>query len=262
MKGILAIYRREMTSYFVSPIAYIVVGLFLLISGFVFYFFLTLLIEESLAAMAQSQRFGQPPTMDIPMQLYRIFFGWLSVVVLFMVPMLTMGIYAEERKQGTMELLMTSPVSEFQIATAKFMAALTLFLAMLVPTLIYQIVLGSYSEPAPPWKVMWSSYLGLVLLGSVLIGIGSFISSLTQSQIIAGIATFAVFLLLFLLELAVRGASGLMGDILQYFSILRHFDDFSRGVIDTSSVIYYVSMTCLAVFLTLRSLDSMRWRSA
>jgi ABC-2 type transport system permease protein len=262
MNGLWAIYRREMQSYFVSPIAYIVVGFFLLITGFFFYNILSFFIEQSFRAAMQAQRFGAPPEMDVPSMVIRNFLNIISTVILFLIPMLTMGVFAEERKRGTMELLMTSPLTEFQLVMGKFLAAFSLFLIMIAPTLLYQVVMGFYSEPGLPWRVLLTGYLGVVLLGAVLVAIGSFISSLTESQIVAGVATFAVFLLLWVLDFGVRGAGSTLGEVLQYLSILRHFDDFSRGVIDTSSVIFYLSMAALGVFLTLRTLDSMRWRRA
>ena len=264
MKGIIAIYRREMGSYFVSPIAYIVVGLFLLICGWFFNRILAFFIEQSMTAQMRSMQMGggAPPPMDVPGLVLQNFFGIVSTIILFLLPMLTMGIYAEERKRGTMELLMTSPLTDFQIVFGKFLAALTLFVAMLAPTLIYHLIMSSYSEPGIPWSVLWSGYLGLFLLGSVLVAMGAFISSLTESQIIAGVATFAVFLLLWVLDFGARDASSTWSDIVQYLSILRHYDDFSRGVIDTTNVIFYVSLAAVSVFLTQRSLDSMRWRRA
>jgi len=263
MKGIIAVYRREMGSYFVSPIAYIVVGLFLLVCGWLFYQLLSAVIQESMTnQMRAMQMGGGAPPMDVPDIVIRTFMGNLGVIILFLLPMLTMGIYAEERKRGTMELLMTSPITEFQIVFGKFLAAFTLFLVMVAPTLLYQIIMASYAEPGIPWAVLWSGYLGLVLLGSVLVALGAFISSLTESQIIAGVATFAVFLLLWVLDFGARGASSTWSDIVQYLSILRHYDDFSRGVIDTANIIFYLSLTAVGVFLTQRSLDSMRWRRA
>src|SRR5262249_40909922 len=196
MKGIIAVYRREMGRYFVSPIAYIVVGVFFLFFGWVFYCILTFFIQQSVTAQMRAMQFGGPQPMDVPGLVIQNFFGIVSTIILFLLPMLTMGIYAEERKRGTMELLMTSPLTEFQIVLGKFLAGLTLFLVMLGPTMIYQIIMASYAEPSIPWSVLWSGYLGLVLLGAVLIALGAFISSLTESQIIAGVATFAVFLLL------------------------------------------------------------------
>src|SRR5437868_8177178 len=164
MKGILAIYRREMGSYFVSPIAYIVVGFFLLVAGYFFYVYLANIMQRAMMMQMQQQMSQE---MDVPGLVIRYFFGAISFIILFMIPMLTMGIYAEERKRGTMELLMTSPLSEVQIVLGKFLAALSLFLVMLAPTLIYQMIMASYAEPAIPWRVVWSGYLGLVLLGSV-----------------------------------------------------------------------------------------------
>ena len=262
MKNILAIYRREMGSYFVSPIAYIVVGVFLVVCGYVYYRILADVIEASMMAQMQAARMGGPTQTDVPGQVLRYFFGWASNIIVFMIPMLTMGIYAEERKRGTMELLMTSPITEWQIVVGKFFAALSLFACMLAPTLLYHIVAALYSEPGLPWRLVWSGYLGLLLLGAVLVAIGSFISSLTESQIIAIVVTFAVFILLLVLNFGSRSAGATMGDILQYLSVMRHFDDFSRGVIDTSSVIFYLSFVGVALFLTLRTLDSMRWRRA
>lgn len=262
MKGILAIYRREMSSYFVSPIAYVVIGFFLFIAGFFFYDALSVLINQQLMMSMQAQRYGGPSEMDVPGLVLRHFLRIVSTIILFMIPMLTMGIYAEERKRGTMEMLMTSPLTEWQIVFGKFLAAFTLYAIMLAPTLLFQLIMGRYSDPSMPWKVMWSGYLGILLLGAVLIALGSFISALTENQIIAAVVTFVIFLLLWVLEAAARNASATLGAILQYFSILNHFDDFARGVIDTSSIIFYVTLTGLALFLTLRTLDSMRWRRA
>jgi ABC-2 type transport system permease protein len=263
MRGLFAIYRRELGSYFVSPIAYVVIGLFLLISGFFFYNILGSMIQHSLMAdMRSAQMGGGAQKMDVAGLVVRNFFGVVSTIILFLVPMLTMGVYSEERKRGTMELLMTSPVTEFQIVAAKFLAAFTLFLLMIVPTIIYHLILGMYSEPAPPWRSIASGYLGLVLLGAVLVAIGTFISSLTESQIIAGVSTFAAFLMLWVLDFGVRDATTTTGEILKHLSILRHFEDFTRGVIDTTSVVFYLSMVTLGIFLTLRTLDSMRWRRA
>jgi ABC-2 type transport system permease protein len=262
MKGILAIYRREMGGYFVSAIAYSAIGLFLLISGIFFYFILNGVIEQSFMADSQGARMGGPSDIDVPTIVMRSFFGSVSTIILFFIPMLTMGIYAEERKRGTMELLITSPISEFQIVVAKFLSALSLFVLMLAPTLVFYLFMGAYSEPAQPWRVMWSGYLGLFLLGAALIAIGACISSFTESQIVAAIATFVVFLILLVLNVLIKDTGTTVGDVAQYMSILKHFEDFARGVIDTSSIIFYVSLVAFALFLTLRSLDSMRWRNA
>lgn len=263
MKGILAIYRRELNGYFVSPIAYVVIGLFLIISGIFFYYTLAGAIEWYQNAQMQAMRSGMPPQIDLAGEILRSFVNTTATIILFLAPILTMGVYAEERRRGTMELLMTSPLSEWQIVIGKFLAALTLFLVMLAPTLIYQVVLRVYSDPPMPWRIILTSYLGLFLLGAVLIGIGSFISSLTENQIIAAVVTFVVSLVLWLLNAFTRGpAGGWFTEVSQYLSILQHHDDFAKGVIDTTNLVYYVSLTALALFLTHRNLDSMRWRRA
>src|SRR5215510_9771660 len=180
MKGILAIYRRELGSYFVSPIAYVVIGFFLALTGYFFSDLVGRVIEYSFQMQMRGGQFGAPPPIDAPMLIIRNFAGFVTTILLFLVPMLTMGVYAEERKRGTMEMLMTSPITEFQIVIGKFLASEALLALMLAPTLIYQIWMAQFSEPAIPWKVLWSGYLGIFLLGSVLIALGSFISALTE----------------------------------------------------------------------------------
>jgi ABC-2 type transport system permease protein len=263
MRNILAVYRKELSLYFVSLIAYVVIGIFLAIGGFFFDRILGFIIQQSFMAMMQSSQFGgPPPEFDVPGLVMRNFFGVVSTLLLFIIPMLTTGSYAEERKRGTMELLMTSPLSDLQIVLGKFWAALTLFITMLLPTLLYPAVLFVYSEPRPSLAVIASGYLGILLLGAVLIAIGQFISSLTESQIIAGTVTFGVFIILWVLDAGLRDASTTTGEILKYLSILNHFEDFAKGVIDTKSLILYVSFIVVGIFLTMRSVDSLRWRKA
>jgi ABC-2 type transport system permease protein len=256
-----AIYRKELGHYFVSPIAYIFIGLFLILSAYFFDFFLTAYMQEAMAMTVQGMRFGMPPEIDVPGLVMRQFFGLLSTLVLFFTPILTMGVFAEERKRGTMELLMTSPVSELQIVLGKFFASLTLFAFMLLPTASYLVFMGWHSEPALPWRMMWAGYAGVLLLGAALLALGSFISSLTENQLIAAVMTFAAFLIVWVLDLG-RNSDSAVGAVLSYLSVVRHYDDFSRGVIDTTALIYYASFTILFVFLTVRSVDSMRWRRA
>jgi ABC-2 type transport system permease protein len=262
MKGILAIYRRELNGFFVSPIAYIVVGVFLVLVGFFFYNTLGRAAEYALQVQIQAMQTGRAPEVDIPGLVIRSFMGIANTVLLFMVPLLTMGVYAEERKRGTMELLMTSPVTEWQIVAGKYLASLTVAALMIVLTLPFHLLLAKYSEPGFPWRVLWSGYLGLLLFSAALAGIGTFISSLTENQIIAGVSSFAVSLLLLVIDFAAGNATTLTGEILQYLSILRHYEDFARGVIDTTSIVLYLSLTALGLFLTLQSLTSMRWRRA
>jgi ABC-2 type transport system permease protein len=263
MRGILAIYRRELSGYFVSPIAYIVIGFFLVATGLVFYIFLKWYMGQAMRMMMQASQMGMPLEIDVPSLVIRNFVTLIGTFVMpILMPMLTMGVYAEERKRGTMEMLMTSPLTELQIVIGKFFASLTFFVAMLAPTLIYYLMVGPYSDPGLPWRIVGAGYLGLFLLGAVLISLGSFISSLTENQIVAGVVTFVLFLLLLFLDIAMRDSASVAADIFKYLSILQHHETFAQGVIDTSSIIFYVSAAAVGVFLTLRNLDSMRWRRA
>jgi ABC-2 type transport system permease protein len=261
MHNFYAIYRKEMGHYFVSPVAYVFIGVFLCLSAFFFDIFLRSGMEQALQMEMQSMQFGMPPQIDIPSEVMRAFFGLLSTLILFFTPMLTMGVFAEERKRGTMELLMTSPVTELQIVLGKFFASLTLFALMLLPTASYMVFMFLHSDPAPPWRMLLAGYAGILLLGGALLALGEFISSLTENQLIAAVLTFAAFLIVWVLDLG-RNADGGMGALLQYLSVIRHYDDFTRGIVDTSALIYYLSFIVFFIFLTVRSIDSMRWRRA
>jgi ABC-2 type transport system permease protein len=262
MRNLWAIYRREMGHYFVSPIAYVVGAVFLVVSGYFFNGILAFYIQRSMEALMESARFGGPSQMDVPGLVIRSFFEILGSLVLFIMPILSMGVYAEEKKRGTIELLMTSPLSDAQIVLGKFFASLSLFVILLLPTAAYQIFLFHYSDPQPPWRIILVGYLGIVLLGSVLMGLGSLISSLTENQIVAAVVIFGVSLILWVLDLSVRDSTSAVGAVLRHVSVVRHYDDFTMGVIDLASVIFFVTFTIFTVFLTLRSLDSMRWRRA
>lgn len=263
MKSIMAIFRKDMQLYFVSPIAYAVVGVFLVLTGYLFQAILQIEIEQSYAMTMQAMRYGGPMQIDVPMRVMQQFFGLVGTILLFLLPMMTMGVYAEERKRGTMELLMTSPITDVDIVLGKFLASLALMGVMLLPSAIQLVILYRVSDPVPPWRLLICGYIGILLLGGTLASLGTFISSLTENQIIAAVATFGVTLILWLLDAAVRGGtSSVWGQVLEYLSVLRHYEDFLRGVVDTSNLIFYASWIALGLFLTLRSLDSMRWSRA
>jgi ABC-2 type transport system permease protein len=263
MKGIYAVFRKEISLYFVSPIAYVAVGAFLFLAGMFFQGILAEANDYAMRAAMQAMQFGTPFEIDIPGEVMRGFFGVTGTLLLFIVPMLTMSAYAEERRRGTMELLMTSPITDLEIVLGKYLAAVTLFLIMLLPTVIQMVILFRASDPMPPWRLLLSGYIGVILLGGSLLALGQFLSSLTESQIVAGIWTFLVFLMLWVMDFVIRGGPGsVTGAVAQYLSILRHMNDFTRGVVDSSNLIYYASLILVGLFLTLRSLDSMRWRRA
>lgn len=247
MRGLYAIYRKELGHYFVSPVAYVLVGLFLVITGHFFMVYINYATED------------QP---DAPTWVLRAVLQLFALVFLFLLPMVTMSSYADEKKRGTLELLMTSPITETQIVLGKFMASMTLFAAMLLPTAIGIGFIWMHTAPAPPFKLVLGGYLGALLFGGALLSLGTFLSSLTENQIIAAVITFAAFLLLWAIDFGVQAASGTTGQVLQYLSVINHYDDFTRGIIDTAGVTYYLSFMVLFIFLTVRSVDSMRWRRA
>jgi ABC-2 type transport system permease protein len=256
MKNILAIWQREMKSYFVSPIAYVVLTVFLFIAGYFFYIILTSLVQQTMMQAAYGQ--GSPPA-DIPGMVSRSFFGTVSVVLLFMIPMLTMGLFAEEKKRGTIELLLTTPVGNVQALMGKYLASLTFLTIMFGASLVTVSPLFIYGSP--DWKPILSGYLGLVLYGAALLAIGLFISTLTESQIVAGVITLGVILILWLVDALASGLQGVMKDLVSYMSVISHLDDFIKGVIDTTNVIFYLTFAFFGLFLTFRSLESLRWKS-
>src|ERR1700704_3894888 len=252
MSNILAIAHKEVRSAFSTPIAYVVILVFSLLWGWFFWVMLIYFNQQSLGFEGQGGA-------NINQQLIRPLFLNASVILLFVLPLITMRTYSEEKRSGTIELLLTSPLTDFQIIMGKFLSALGLWASMLLVSLIHIGLLFVYGNPE--WKPIFSAYLGLLLLGGAFISVGLFISSLTKNQIVAGMVTFAVFLFLWVTTW-IGGFSGPTIDSLtQYLSIIDHYDDFGKGVIDTTHLIYYVSFITFGLFLTAKSVDSERWRA-
>jgi ABC-2 type transport system permease protein len=254
MNNILAIAHKELKAYFASPIAYVVIGLFALLFGWFYYALLVFFDRQSMQMMG----FGGPQTVNINEQLIRPLFLNASVIVLFVLPMITMRTYAEEKRSGTIELLLTSPLTDFQIIMGKFLGAMALYASMLAVTLIHVGVLFVYGNPE--WLPVVTGYLGLLLMGGCFIAVGLLISSLTKNQIVAGMLTFGVFLMLWVINWIASFTGPTTQAVLNYLSITNHLDDFTRGIIDTQHLIYYLSFIAFGLFLTARSVDTERWR--
>jgi ABC-2 type transport system permease protein len=252
MRNVLAVADKELRSYFASPMAYIIIGFFLLPFGVFFYLYLTAFVRQSL----ESAQFGGP--MNVNQQVIRYTLQNASVIILFIMPMITMRTYSEEKRSGTIELLLTSPVTDAQIILGKFFGALGLYATMLLVTLLYMAILFVYGHPE--WRPLVAAYLGLLLMGGAFVSIGLLISSTTNNQIVAGIVTFVVFLMLWIIGWFADSAGPTLGPITSYLSITEHFDDFSKGIIDTKHVIYYLSLITFGLFLTAKSVDTERWR--
>jgi ABC-2 type transport system permease protein len=235
LRNVFAIFRRELRSYFNSPVAYVVIVVFLAIIG---WFFTSNLFLMNIASL-------------------RVVFELVPLVFLFFVPAITMRLLAEERKSGTLELLTTKPVLDLEIVLGKFLAAWALLAAALLPTLLYLVTmlfLGSI-DPGP----VLTGYIGLLLMGAVYIGIGIFASSVTENQIVAFILSFLIILSLFLLDKVLMYSPEGLASTLEFLGIDYHFGNIARGVIDTRNVVYFLSLIGFSLYLATVSLERRKW---
>ena len=253
MSNILTIAQKELRSYFASPIAYIIIGFFALVFGWFYFVSLTFFMQASLQMGMPGQGQINVNTMAIRPLLQNV-----SVVALFVLPLITMRTYAEEKRSGTIELLLTSPLTDAQIILGKFFGTVALYAMMLAVTWIHIGILFIYGNPE--WKPILAGYLGLLLMGASFLSIGLLISSLTKNQIVAGMVTFAMLLLLWTLSWMADSAGPTLQKVLMALSITDHFDDFSKGVIALNHIVYYLSFITFGLFLTAKSVDSERWR--
>jgi len=251
----LPVFKKEMRLYFGSPVAYVIGAFFLLVSAL---FFAPSLIAYSEASMraAMNPQFGQNlnPTENI----LRPLFYNMSIVLLFFIPMLTMRLFAEEKKSGTMELLLTYPVRDGEVLLGKFLAAGVLYGLILALTLLYPGVVAHFTRVE--WGAVATGYLGLLLVGGTFLAVGIFVSSLAENQIVAGFATFGILLGFWLLGWFGDLTQGALRAVIQQAAVIEHMDSFAKGVIETKDLVYYLSAIAFALFLTLRSLESKRWR--
>jgi ABC-2 type transport system permease protein len=259
LNNFLAIYRRELQSYFTSPVAYLVAVIFWFIGGL---FLVTILLSPNglIAQVSIAEQLGNaPPSIDVPYEFLKIYLNLLGSLAMFVLPMLSMGLYAEERKQGTLELLATSPVTNWVVALGKLSGVVTFFVAMLLPLMVAESVAFSSSEPVfSPW-VFGLAHGGLLLLGASVLSLGMFISSLSASTVLAAIMTFGLVLLLYIVD-AIADFPGPIGDALGHLSLLTHFTDFTQGIFDTSGLILFLSYIVLGLFLTAQSIDTLRFQ--
>jgi ABC-2 type transport system permease protein len=255
MSNILAITQKELKGYFASPIAYVVIGFYALIFGFFFY---SLVLYFDRQSMQMAGLGAGAPAVNINENLIRPTFLNAMVVFLFVLPMITMRTYSEEKRSGTIELLLTSPLTDFQIIMGKFLGAMSLYAVMLAVTLLHVGLL--YWAGRPEWIPILTTYVGLLLMGGCFIAVGLLISSLTKNQIVAVMVTFTVFLMLWVINWIASFAGPSAQAVLNYLSITDHLDDFTRGIVDTKHVVYYLSFIAFGLFLTARAVDTERWR--
>jgi len=255
MKTIWTICRRELYSYFVSPIAWVLLAIFAVLGGFFTYFISGYFVR---AAM-ESQMMGQGGPMNINEQVIAPILNNMAVVGLFLVPLVSMRLFAEEKRQGTIELLMTSPATDMEIILGKWLSAILMYCALLFVLALDFSFLFIYGKP--DWKPVLTGFAGILLQSGCLLSFGAFISTTTKNQIVAAAGGFALALLLFVLSWTTAFGNTEISQVLSYISIMSHYDSFARGVIDSKDIIFYFSMIFFGLFLTARSLESVRWRA-
>lgn len=259
LSNILAIFRRELESYFYSPLSFIFATLFWFLSGILF---ITLLIgpQGIVTVVALEEQRGVPlPPIDVASEFLKIFLGVVGALALFLLPLLSMGLYAEERKQGTLELLATSPITNWSVAVGKLLGVVTFFSVLLIPIVLWEIIAFSAADPAFPISIFLLSHLGLILLAAAILSLGMFVSSLTESSLIAAVMTFSLVLMLWLVDLIGDRLSGGLGDAIKHLSLLTHYNNFLEGVFDSSSLVLLLSYIFLGVILTSQSIEFLRF---
>ncbi|RKU24072.1 ABC transporter permease [Candidatus Poribacteria bacterium] len=241
MRNILAVCSKELYTYFVSPIAYFVCFVFTAISGFLFSVILITISSQGGTGAA----------------VMGTLFGNMAIILLFFTPVLTMKLFAEERKSGTIELLLTSPITDGQVVLGKFLASATLMLIILGLTLLFPFLTQRFGYL--DIGLLISGYLGVILITFSFLALGLLMSSMCKNQLVAALTSFGILLTLWVIgALAARG--GMIGNFLSYLSLSEHYNDFARGVIPLKDVVYYISFTCVCLFATFKSIESSKWR--
>ncbi len=254
MRNILAVAGKELRAYFHSPIAYLVLALYAVLCGFFFYNYTAAFVVQTFRMMAMGQ---MGPNVSINEYIIRpLYAGVLTVVLLLLVPLVTMRLFAEEKRSGTIELLLTSPLTDLQIILGKFLGALALYAIMVLLSFLYVGLLFLYGNPNA--RPLLAQGLGILLFGGALLALGMFISTFTRNQIIAGVVAFALFLLLYVFDWVNAYSSTTVGRVMSYMALTTHFDNFAKGMIDSSDVVYYLSVIGMGIFLTARSVEALK----
>lgn len=255
MRNIWAICKKEIKTYFHSPIAYVIITVFLLLTGF---FFNSLIGWFNSQAIQLARNPAYYQQLNINQMVFSPLFHNVSIILLLSIPLLTMRLFSEEKKIKTDELLYTSPLSINQIILGKYFASLFVLLVMLLLTWIY--VLFTFFYGNPEFMPLLTGYFGLFLTGAAFIALGIFYSSLTENQIVSALLTFGTLLMLLVLNWAAFSATGFWKDVLNYLSFSQHFDNMTRGILDTSDLAYYFSLIFFGLFMTHSVIQSRRWR--
>lgn len=257
MKYIWVLGKKEIHALFVSPIAYVVLTGFLLLGG---WFFFNLLFRFSylLTLYTSLQNVSGMQGLNLNEHVITPLLHNLTIILLLMIPLITMRTFAEEKKMGTDELLLTSPLTVTQIVLGKFLGCLFFIFIMILLTGIYPAILLFYGNPE--LGMLASGYLGLFLLSIVFISVGLFTSSLTENQIVAAVSCFVILLLLYVLSWPAETTGAAPGGVLKYLSVVEHFSEMAKGIVDTKSLVYFLTLILLSLFLTHRCVEASRWK--
>jgi ABC-2 type transport system permease protein len=256
MKKIWALYKKEMRSYFTSPVAYVIIFIFLIIAGF---FFFSMMFSFSKMASDYASIPEYLQYFNVEEWVIRPLFGNLAVIMLFMLPILTMRLIAEEKRSGTLKLLLSYPIRDVDVLLSKFFAAQTILAVMFLLTFPIPVFLFLYGDPG--WGVIVTNYLGVILMAGAFVALGLFASSVTERQVVAAVITFGALIIIWVINWAKDVAGFTVGTVLNDLSLLSHIENFTKGVIVTHDVVYYVLFTFFFLFLALVALQSRTWRS-
>ncbi|MEL6760238.1 MAG: ABC transporter permease subunit [Myxococcota bacterium] len=262
MQGALTIAGKELWLLITTPVSYLLAAAYLLLSGF---FFERLVVQFQGLVLQYRQRQQLAEQLNVTEFIMTPLFFWMVVFLMLMLPLLTMRLFAEERRSQTLELLLTSPVSLIDIVLGKYLGALTLMLALIASTLVFPLVLVSLgtspSGAVLDLRTVASGYLGVVLIGSAVLSLGMFISTLTDSQLVAALSSMTLSILWVTVGVVSPSVHGLWRAVLSHVSFSEHIDHFARGLIQLDSIVYYGTVTGLGWFLSYRVLDLRRWRA-
>ena len=260
LRNVAAIVEKEWRHYFGSPIAWVALTIWTLLFGLFHVVIFRSFLLYSMQS-AQHMEFGEAPKLSLNDLVIGTVLQNMAVVALFLTPMLTMRLFAEEKRQGTIELLATAPITSLQIILGKFLGALSLFALMIAAGLLNFVVLWQYATVPPEWKPVAAGALGLLLLSACFIAVGLFVSTLTRNQIVAGTLTFGLLLGFWILGWVGEPSSGPAMQVLTYLGLIPHLEPFMKGVLDSKDVVFYLSFVALGLFLAHQSVESQRWRA-
>lgn len=260
LRNVGALVEKEWRHYFGSPIAWVALTMWTLLFGLFYFLVFNRFLEISMRS-AQQMEFGGAPKMSLNDWVISGVLHNMAVVALFITPMLTMRLFAEEKRHGTMELLSTAPITGLQIVLGKFLGALSLYAAMVAAGMLNFALLWMYATVPPEWKPVATGALALLLVGASFIAIGLFVSTLTRNQIVAGTLTFGLLLGFWILGWLDDPSAGPLTKALAYLGLLTHLEELMKGVLDLKDIVFYLSVTFFGLFLAHQSVESQRWRA-